>query len=90
MSLVDLEAPSLIMSPMQDPNNWYRESDSAFRPSHTSVAVDDIELRAYIDYLNTRLLLTNYDLPPVFLKEINNGLATDAFKNRQARILVVT
>jgi len=67
MSVVDIEVPDEVTSPMQDPNNWHRESGAAFRPSFTSVAVDNCEARAYIDYINSRLVLTEHDLPPVFM-----------------------
>jgi hypothetical protein len=59
---------------MQNPKNWLRVKGSAFRPTIATVEIDDAEVQAYIDYINSRLVLTEYDRPPTFLTQQNNEL----------------
>lgn len=65
----------VVTSPMQDQANWYRVPGSAFKPSLTTPEVDNVEFQAYMDYINSRIYVTEYDEPPVFLTEVNNDLA---------------
>jgi hypothetical protein len=51
---------------MTHPSNWDSTLEQAFTPTKDNCELNELEGEAYLQYLKTRFVLTEYDNPPRF------------------------